>query len=252
MIDITYKKKGISLTQVWYPLDDSYKNIKTDLFFVHGVQEKKGEGVFQTFHTLYTDLGTTEEDLMSKIHKNFRYEIRRNMKEEVVYRTYASEEILQNEALLLDCADMYQNMYAQKGMKNSLNLEQMRLYAEKGCLVITAMSQNQENLVYHTYITEGTNTRLLHSFSEFRKENLDANMIARCNKRLHWEDYLYFKARGYVSYDWGGISNPQNPNGIDEFKMRFGGEPYTYYNQYAAGSFLGKLIVWALKMKNMF
>ena len=85
MIRITYKKKGIKITQVWFPTAQ-WKSLKTDLFFVHGVYEKGKKGVWQTFHTLLTDLTASEEDLMAAIHKNFRYQIRRNQKEDVIYR----------------------------------------------------------------------------------------------------------------------------------------------------------------------
>ena len=42
-----------------------------------------------------------------------------------------------------------------------------------------------------------------------------------------------------LRYDWGGISDFDNPNGIDEFKLKFGGDKITYYNvfcgEYTAG-----------------
>ena len=44
-----------------------------------------------------------------------------------------------------------------------------------------------------------------------------------------------------------GISNIENPNGIDIFKMKFGGEIITYYNVYEGYSLIGKVVVNALK-----
>ena len=38
------------------------------------------------------------------------------------------------------------------------------------------------------------------------------------------------KKMGIENYDWGGISSLDNPNGIDKFKMAFGGSPIFYYN----------------------
>ena len=94
MIHITYKKKGINITQVWFPTAATeWESLKTDLFFVHGVYEKEEKGVWQTFHTLLGDLTASEEDLMAAIHKNVRYEIRRNQKEDVTYRMYSAKEI---------------------------------------------------------------------------------------------------------------------------------------------------------------
>ena len=72
-------------------------------------------------------------------------------------------------------------------------------------------------------------------------------MIGRANKRLHWEYIKYFKQKGLLRYDWGGISDFENPNGIDEFKLKFGGEKITYYNIFAGNTVLGKAAVLAMK-----
>jgi len=140
-------------------------------------------------------------------------------------------------------------MYAEKGMRQTLNKEQMLLYAKAGALMISAIMIREEFAVMHSYITEGDKVRLLHSISEFRREDMDANFIARCNKRHHWEDLCYFKQNGIKEYDWGGISSFENPNGIDDFKSKFGGRPCTYYNQYEAGSLLGRILLFGLKIK---
>ncbi len=77
-------------------------------------------------------------------------------------------------------------------------------------------------------ICDREEARLLHSASCFREESADQSLIGRANKRLHWEDIKYFKQKGLLRYDWGGISDFENPNGIDEFKLKFGGEKITY------------------------
>ena len=61
-------------------------------------------------------------------------------------------------------------------------------------------------------------------------------------------DMKYFKEKGLVRYDWGGISDFENPNGIDEFKLKFGGDKITYYNVFTGNSLLGKLAVTAMKL----
>jgi len=248
MVHITYKKKGIKVTQVWFPIAE-WKSIKSDLFLVHGVYEKGRRGGWETFHTLLSDLTAAEEDLMAAIHKNFRYEIRRNQKEDVTYRMHSAQEVVENAELLNKFATMYEAMYAEKGMRQTLNKEQMLLYAKAGALMISAIMIREEFAVMHSYITEGDKVRLLHSISEFRREDMDANFIARCNKRHHWEDLCYFKQNGIKEYDWGGISSFENPNGIDDFKSKFGGRPCTYYNQYEAGSLLGRILLFGLKIK---
>ena len=253
MIHITYKKKGINITQVWYSdATSEWKLLKTDLFFVHGVYEKGKKGVWQTFHSLLTDLTASEEDMLAAVHKNFKYQIRRSQREDVSYRMYSAKEIMENADLLDKFAAMYEAMYSEKGMKQTLNKEQILLYAKADALMISIMMMGEEIAVVHSYIVGEDTARLLHSVSEFRREDMDANFIARCNKRHHWEDLCYFKQMGIKEYDWGGISSFDNPNGIDDFKSKFGGKPVTYYNQFEAGSFLGKILLLGLnlKMKN--
>ena len=84
--------------------------------------------------------------------------------------------------------------------------------------------------MFHSYIYDVHDARLLHSASCFREESADQNLIGRANKKLQWEDMKYFKEQGVLRYDWGGISDFDNPNGIDEFKLKFGGDKITYYN----------------------
>ena len=54
------------------------------------------------------------------------------------------------------------------------------------------------------------------------------NIIGRANKRLHWEDWMYFKKLGISTYDWGGVFAYNSDNGIDKFKEAFGGVPHDY------------------------
>lgn len=69
------------------------------------------------------------------------------------------------------------------------------------------------------------------------------------NKYLHWKDILSFKERGYSRYEWGGITDVENPNGIDRFKMEFGGEVQIYYNYIVANSLKGRLYLYLLKWR---
>ncbi len=123
-------------------------------------------------------------------------------------------------------------MYNEKGMLNHwLPLNELKSYAKSNACMISVAYLNNEPLVYHSYIFDQKNSRLLHSCSSFRKqEAFDRKMIALANKCLSWKDMQYFKNTGVVYFDWGGVSSFDNPNGIDEFKFRFGGTPKTYFN----------------------
>ena len=50
----------------------------------------------------------------------------------------------------------------------------------------------------------------------------------------------YLKQIGVKEYDWGGIASYESPNGIDKFKMSFGGEYRKYYNLFCNCSFMAR------------
>lgn len=238
--------------QVWFPEEGNKTRCRGDICFVHGVTETEvNKNLFyQTFHSLVSDLCIDEEEQLSKINKNVRYEIRRSNKEDVYTKVYSSDELMKNEQVLTQFGDMYEQMYKQKGMDAKINFRQINEYVKTGSFLLTAVCENEKPLVFHSYIMGEKTVRLLHSVSDFRSDNADANMIARTNKRLHWDDICLFKKMGKEKYDWGGISDFENPNGIDAFKLKFGGTPVTYYNQYEGISLLGKIAVSYMKRKS--
>ena len=60
---------------------------------------------------------------------------------------------------------------------------------------------------------------------------------------------LWFKENGYSRYEWGGISNPNEPNGIDRFKSEFGGDVVCYANYIIPCSLRGKIYVSLVKRR---
>ena len=256
MIDIMYQKKFLKINQIWYPGETAVSGLlgqkrKTDILFVHGVDKEQGKGFFrgwQEYHTCMNDLTRTEEEIFSDINKNVRYECRRSEKDGVEIRFYSRAEIEGNPMLLDTFADIYQRMYQSKGLDVDWNKVTVDKYLEEDAILFSAALYEGEIIVFHAYICDETDTRLLYSASCFRETSADQNLIGRANKRLQWEDMKYFKNKGVKRYDWGGISNFENPNGIDEFKLKFGGEKVTYYNVFAGNSLLGKAGIVAMKL----
>ena len=144
---------------------------------------------------------------------------------------------------------MYAQMYEEKGMHITINMDQMEAYMDANAIYLTGIYEGDTPHVFHSYIVDNKNARLLHSTSNFRSSEENASFVARSNKRLHWEDMMLFKAQGIEKYDWGGISSIENPNGIDIFKMKFGGDITTYFNVYEGYSLIGKLAIKMLKRR---
>lgn len=171
-------------------------------------------------------------------------EIRRAGRELTVARVYTSEKIQKDPSVLDSFGAMYHEMYAEKGMQGQyLPVAELKAYAKAGKLTVTTAAMEDKLIVYHSYVHDGQNARLLHSCSEFRAaDNATRNAIGRANKFLHWEDMRYLKGIGVTRYDWGGVASPTEPNGIDKFKMSFGGSPITYYNVLEVQSLRAKLL----------
>lgn len=253
MVIITYRKKILSITQIWFmESKENLQSTKTDVLFLHGVPEnsKSKCGYSEIFHTLISNLSLSEEELLAQINKTERYQIRKNSKEEVECKVFMAEEMERQPEIVKQLAYMYELMYREKGSSKSFNYGQFDAYLKQRAVILTAVYKGDIPLVFHSYVMDEKQARLLHSVSDFRSGEINANLIGRANKRLHWEDIVMFKKQGKTIYDWGGLSSLENPNGIDEFKLKFGGTPVTYYNVYTGKSLIGKMAVGFLKVKN--
>ena len=194
------------------------------------------------------DITMSEEDMLTNINKSVKYQFRRSEKDGIEVKFYTKKDIEADRTLIDTFADIYERMYQSKGSDTKLNTTAIDRYLEADSIIFSAVLHAGEIIVFHSYICDETDARLLHSASCFREESADQSMIGRANKRLHWEDMKYFKEKGLVRYDWGGISDFENPNGIDEFKLKFGGDKITYYNVFTGNSLIGKLAVMAMKL----
>ena len=101
-------------------------------------------------------------------------------------------------------ADCYHQMYVEKNMDISMDTDAVMSCAKNGHLVLSVAYCDGEPIVYHSYLCDKDIVILWHLCSKFRSEKEMVNIIAKANKRLHWEDWLYFKAQGAKTYHWGG------------------------------------------------
>lgn len=228
-----------------------------DRLTIHGFGEPKKrlggriccESVPQ--ESLISYLSVPEEELWGLMTKTVRNEVSRSEREGVRFVVYRGIEILSGE-LLNAFAQMYREMYEEKGMPGEvLPVEDLKVYAEQDALIITVAEIDGQPVVYHSYIHDAMHSRLLHSCSQFRAaDNAMRNAIGRANKFLHWNDWLLFKKMGIQEYDWGGIASYEEPNGIDRFKMAFGGTYRKYYNLYCDCSLRARAYAALRRMAN--
>lgn len=247
MVFVKYKKYGLIVGHLWFC--DSNSDIKNvDILYAHGQNENSGA----LQNTLITDLTQSEDDLYRKIRKNYRYEIRRAGKENIQLNFYSAKEMRGRKKLLSAFANTYNQMYKSKGLHVRFNLPLVEQYMEENAICFTIAFSDGVPLVFHSYIIDECNTRFFYSASPFRVEQELAGRIGCMNKALHWFDLKLFKNKGIRTYDWGGIADFESPNGIDRFKMGFGGTPRTYYNRISGCSLIGKSALLAARIKAYF
>lgn len=199
--------------------------------------------------TLWSDLTVDESELLIPMRKQVRYEIRRALKEDIQVEVWDTNK--QNvDFVLQEFHKVYNNFCLVSGYDDIIkdfNEKRIRSYADYGCVVIT-IAKFQNGAVYHLYVHDERVALLMYSASDFRNENVDNNLAGRANKLLHYKDMLLFKSMGVSIYDWGNVSSFDQQNGIDNFKVAFGGKQKVLYNVFVPNSIIGKILI-ALKEK---
>lgn len=245
MVDMHYKVRGIiGMRNIWFwdglPLAGSFASTQ-----YHGVREEwtgrlKNVVSSSLQYSALTALTKSEDELWSAIKKNVKYDIRRGEKEGIEPKHFLPRQI--DQGLLQDFSQVYEQMYADKGLSASFEMDTIKRYIDCEAMEISAAYIEGIPVVFHAYICDERNVRLYYSASSFRQEKEKNAMFARANKLLHWADIRQFKERGIELYDWGGIAEPDQPNGIDLFKLSFGGELTAYYNVRTETGLMGKAV----------
>ena len=243
MIIINKKNKyNLKLVDAWFVKDLSDVKEEYDILFVLGYKEPIKSYECTKQYSLILRLNNEENILFENIRKNVKYEINRCIKENVNFEVYDSKKLLNNKEILSDFEFQYNQMYKEKNMNVKLSMREVESYINSNAFILTVAKSDNNSLCYHAYVSDKKSVRLLYSCSNFRSNDKDMkNLIARANKFLHWQDIKFFKGQKITNYDFGGISSFENPNGIDQFKMAFGGESVEYYNIKILKTFKGKL-----------
>ena len=244
MSEFIVKGKHFSTKHIWFETKIDNIGGGYDKLLIHGISQcdvALKDCISCEQETLISDLSCSEDELRAKMTKTIKNEINRCVRENVVAKSYEGQAITDD--LLSEFATMYHEMYEEKEIHGHyLPISELKEYAKQKALIITTAEINNKVVVYHSYIKDDLHSRFLQSCSEFRvADSAMRNAIGRANKYLHWHDWLLLKNVGVIEYDWGGIASYDNPNGIDKFKMSFGGEYRKYYNISAVCSLRAKL-----------
>ncbi len=217
MITIVARNRYLAeIKEVWFYNGEEIDRAGKTLFYQSLTKPNFAVYSYQEFRTLAIHLVNSVDDIQSKISRTFRYHIRKAEKLNVTFR-------------ILDVSDknhldQYLTSYNQFAKRKKLrHLPRWRIdsLVKSGGLTITFMEAPDGMMTMHAYVHDHTRTRLLTSHT-IKQEDPDAK-TGYVNKFHHWQDILYFKERGFVWYDFGGISG-NTDDGRNYFKQSFGGE----------------------------
>lgn len=168
-------------------------------------------------HTVIVDITKNPEEILQGCKSNTRNEIRRAEREGVSFGYIDS---------LQEFVDYY-NAFAVE--KNLPMITRNNVEKYGGNMIITKCMFEGKILSMHASLIDKETGRssLLYSASIRLAEGVDRKLIGMANRYLHYQDFLAFKERGCVSYDFSGVCNdPNQPEkyNIGLFKKSFGGE----------------------------
>ena len=172
-------------------------------------------------------------------------------KEDVIVSFYTAKDLAINISIINEFERAYlafAKTIQVKMVDNAYSRSKILNQIECGTIMLSRAEKDGVD-VYHVYFCGGKESCLCYSVSNYRDDNSKRNLAGRMNKLLHAKDMIWFKEKGYTLYDWGNISSSENPNGIDKFKISFGGDVVTLYNSFVGNSIKGKLLVLAHKLK---
>ena len=254
MVFALYNKHALRLGHVWFATDEnisallSKKHTKADLLFIHGVNSSFIEEnctciKLSSQFSLIKHLNDNKEELWNSFGKHLKSYIKRSQRENATVRFFENSEI--DGDLLKTCAKLYEQMKAAKGIPSTFNYTLTKCYAHQNAIVIALAYVDHVPVGFSAYILDDTHSRAWLTAFAFREDEFDSQAVSRAHQLLEWETMCYCCDRGIKSYDFGGIDNFDNPNGIDKFKMSFAkeGACVTYDNYLVGVSPIGKAAI---------
>ena len=252
MIKLSYRRNKIDKNLVFFHNGEELDLPKCDIISFRESRQKPNCKYTEKF-TLITNLHESEEELLAKIDKTYRYEIRRakekdNLKIDII----DSNKLTKND---IDKFESFFNEFAKTKGLGCCDRKLMDAFFTNMNLVIAFVyDESQEDkskalIVAHAYYVSDKIARLWYSCSHFRDgDGQYKNLVGRANRLLHWEDICWFKNAGYDTLDWGGAGKADDVKNISKFKRGFGGSDATFYNYDVAKTFKGKVFLFIKRL----
>lgn len=255
MLCVTYQRYGMKVDAIWFcdeeRADQMVKDSKADVVFLHGVQSNGYKNSLSGIqHTLLTDLAKEPDQIFQGFGHSVRKQLRKAQKENIECRVYEAEDLKKDPSLLASFDKDFKEFAKLKSISNTYNRSAMKQYIENGGIMLSKAIHGGMTYAQHICIFDGETVRGLYSVSNFRSKGYDPGIAGLANRFLEWNDIQYFNRINCKTYDWGGLNKDSERNGVDQFKLGFGGANHTSYNVIVGRSFVGKMCVLLLRVVN--
>lgn len=127
-----------------------------------------------------------------------------------------------------------------RGLRARIDIPKVDIMKRYGTLF--TIHHDNDILVGHLYLEDENHILLWCSASKRFQLKKEAKLISRASRLLHWEAIKYAKQKGLAVFDFGGLwseeeaEKDKSKEGINFFKLQFGGEKVTrhfYYKIYS-------------------
>lgn len=253
MLRIPDNSHFYSFERIIFPVLNDIDTSKTDVTRYMRFKDKievLRDGIEDTDYTLITNLCMSDDEILRQFSQTIRYEIKRSLTDDISIQFYTYKDLRNNFSIVVDFKNTFLNYCVicnNQALKKVYDEQKIRSYIDNEC-VFLSKADFDNGKVYHLYIYDKNNALLVYSASDHRKNEIDRNLAGRANKLLHYKDMLQLKIMGLSYYDWGNVASFELPNGIDKFKMSFGGTRKKVYSYFVGNSLLGKFLVFSKKL----
>ena len=226
---VTYKKKYgiIKVTESWFGCKQGISNLVGLKAYLHiRCATRVPLAIKDVTYTIEIPLDKEKDELLASFPKNLRTDIRKAEEDQIT--TYFHNNIAG-----------FANFYNEFAAKKQVHPISVKRLTELGDTLMMSYAVRDGKIISaHSYILDRKESivRAFRSATIRLEEEVNCIRVGRANKLLHFKDMIFFKEQGIKIYDFGGYAmNTQNEQlkGINNFKLKFGGDIVVCKNYYS-------------------
>lgn len=236
---VRFKKKFLFLNvnENWFQCNPSPLEMILPNAYLH-VKDRKDKivpGFSDITYTVENDLAQDHDTIYAGFQKSLRQQIRQAEEAGISCQFHHDID---------GFVDFFNDFAASKNLPPT---SRRRILEMDGFLQLSYAMHDGQVLVAHSTLVDEKNkiARAFHSASKRLDESFDKGLIGKANKVLHYRDMMYFKDKGYSIYDFGGYTENTEDKalqGINNFKLLFGGQKVACINYYTVSYYLMRKI----------